>query len=821
MASIAERIAGALEARFASRLFYLGAIAVLLLVLFGAVPAGRVGWLLLLFVAARGAGLVREALRRPMTQTQWDQLYETTLEHYRALEPEAREEVAAELGAGPQATPEQLAQSVVEAQRLAYQPPRPLRELACEALGLLGFCLLGPFVVALHTREIVSFRSSESYAALAVAALCVALYVWPHRWKASDSLGERQALWWTLPVVPALVLGYLGIATDHTYLDPRRADRLELRAERVLALRNNVVAGAHADWVFDFASELERRGDRESAIAYYEKGVRLAPWSAGAHERLAALRQQLDPGAGASAPADPRPQASGLTPAEFAHRAYWVDDRPLQPPPACTHGSPSDRPSATTVVLLRIGEVSRRVTDAIGHVVREELALPVCLSPDVFPLPSPTRIRGLVFGRQWSERSLVDVVAPEILEKSAKSPIRFLVITGVDLYAENSNFVYSASYPWGALLSYARYGDLELEPETVRHFAAKQALAGLVKSFGIPTSPDPNCVTSYADGPEQFARKGNRPNAASFVSFRQRVDAIDARWRKHGTRGPEFYAQSVTGREDEVPLDELRGLAELGVPAAQTALGYRLMAGIGTPSDAAEGIHWIREAAWQGNAQAQMLLGSSYAIGRGVAKDPAEAEFWLRRAVDQGELLAHFQLATVYYEQRRFAEAAEVLRPAAARGLPQAQVMLSTLYRVGRGVAVDPEESVRWLELAAERGSADAQNNLGMALLNGEGIARDPRESVVWFDRAARQGLPNAQLSLASAYLTGEGVERDVTRGLAWLEIAAEGGLEPAVRQRSKLRDVFPDETRAQAEELADRIAAELRIESPTPMAPP
>lgn len=815
MTSIAERIAGVLEARLASRAFYLGVIAVLLLVLFGAVPAGRVGWLLLLFVTARGVGLMREGLRRPMTETQWAQYYEIQLERCRGLEPEARNQVAAELGADPRATPEQLARILVDAQRLVYQPPRPLRELVCEAVGLLGFGLLIPFVVALYTREIVSFRSSESYAALGAAALCVALYVWPHRWNPSEHLGERQALWWTLPVAPALVLGYLGITADHTYLDPRRADRLELRAERVLALRNNVVAGAHADWVFDFARELERRGDWERAIAYYEKGVALAPWSEAAHDRLAALTRQVDPGARASVPADPRPRASNLTPDEFAHLAFWGDGSPLRPPPTCTDRSQPAKISETTVVLLRIGEVPASITDAIGHVVREELGLPVCVSPGAFPLPSPTRIRGLVFGRQWSNQALVDVVSPTILEKSAAAPFKFLAITAVDIYSEGSNFVYSSTYPWGTLLSYARYGDLESEPDAVRHYAAKQALGALVKSFGVPTSPDPNCVTSYANGPEQFARKGNRPTAASFMLFRQRVDAIDARWREQGARGPEFYGHSGTGHDLEVPLEELRELAERGTPAAQTALGYRLMSGVGAPRDSAEGIRWIRAAASQGDAHAQMLLGSSYAIGKGIEKDPSEAEIWLRRAVDQGNLLAHFQLATVYYQQRRFAEAAEALRPAADRGLAQAQLLLATLYRVGRGVAVDPEESVRWLRLASDSGNADAQNNLGMALLIGEGVVRDPAESAVWFDRAARQGQPNAQLSLASAYLTGSGVEKDVVRGLAWLEIAADNGLESAVREQQNLRGAYPEEIRVRAGELANRIGAELRIDAP------
>jgi hypothetical protein len=150
----------------------------------------------------------------------------------------------------------------------------------------------------------------------------------------------------------------------------------------------------------------------------------------------------------------------------------------------------------------------------------------------------------------------------------------------------------------------------------------------------------------------------------------------------------------------------------------------------------------LREAASQDNAHAQMLLGSNYALGKGVEKDLSEAEAWLRRAADQGDQLAHFQLATVYYEQRRFADAVSVLRPAADRGLPQAQVMLATLYRIGRGVAVDLEESVRWRGWPPAGGNAEAQNNLDTLE---DGIA-DPGEVVVWFDRTPP--AVNAQLSL-------------------------------------------------------------------------
>jgi TPR repeat protein len=346
---------------------------------------------------------------------------------------------------------------------------------------------------------------------------------------------------------------------------------------------------------------------------------------------------------------------------------------------------------------------------------------------------------------------------------------------------------------------------------------AKQALGSLTKSFRVPTSPDTNCVTSYANGPDQFERKGNRPNAASFVLFRERVDAIDARWQASRTLGPEFYGDSAVVLDEAPELERIRALAARGMPAAQAALGHRLMAGAGVPRDRREGIRWIREAASQDSSYAQFLLGSSYARGDGVERDPAQAELWLRRAADQGDLLAHFQLATVYYEQRRFTEAVRSLRHAADRELPRAQVMLATMYRLGQGVPVDLEESTRLLTRAANRGSADAQNNLGMAYLTGDGVAApDPGKAAVWFERAARQGQVNAQFSLAMLHVRGQGVPVDEALGLAWLEIAAERGFQQAIQAREQLRGNVPEELGVRASELADRLAAELQLASST-----
>jgi len=61
--------------------------------------------------------------------------------------------------------------------------------------------------------------------------------------------------------------------------------------------------------------------------------------------------------------------------------------------------------------------------------------------------------------------------------------------------------------------------------------AAKQALAAIVKGFGLQPSSDPLCVTSYANGLPHFDAKGNRPIVETLAAFRERLRHRDDTWR--------------------------------------------------------------------------------------------------------------------------------------------------------------------------------------------------------------------------------------------------------------------------------------------------
>jgi TPR repeat protein len=70
-------------------------------------------------------------------------------------------------------------------------------------------------------------------------------------------------------------------------------------------------------------------------------------------------------------------------------------------------------------------------------------------------------------------------------------------------------------------------------------------------------------------------------------------------------------------------------LAERGVPAAQSYLGFMFQTGRGVPQNYTEAAMWYRRAAEQGDSLAQYSLGLLYDRGQGVPQNIVEAGKWL------------------------------------------------------------------------------------------------------------------------------------------------------------------------------------------------
>jgi TPR repeat protein len=120
-----------------------------------------------------------------------------------------------------------------------------------------------------------------------------------------------------------------------------------------------------------------------------------------------------------------------------------------------------------------------------------------------------------------------------------------------------------------------------------------------------------------------------------------------------------------------------------------------------------------------------------------------------------------------------YVEAARLFKRAADQGNADAQLYLGMLYREGKGLPRNDDESGVRFRKAAEQGSSEAQFNLGLMYYEGNGVPQDLAESARWYRLAARQGNGYAQTNLAHLYAEGLGVNRDDVRAHAWLYLAA------------------------------------------------
>ena len=68
------------------------------------------------------------------------------------------------------------------------------------------------------------------------------------------------------------------------------------------------------------------------------------------------------------------------------------------------------------------------------------------------------------------------------------------------------------------------------------------------------------------------------------------------------------------------------------------------------------------------------------------------------------------------------------------------------MYKLGKGVAQNDKEAVKWCRLAADQGHAPAQCSLGLSCERGKGVAQNGKEAVKWHRLAAGQGHAEAQV---------------------------------------------------------------------------
>lgn len=161
-------------------------------------------------------------------------------------------------------------------------------------------------------------------------------------------------------------------------------------------------------------------------------------------------------------------------------------------------------------------------------------------------------------------------------------------------------------------------------------------------------------------------------------------------------------------------LDLLRYASDASYPPASYQYGLALSEGERGDEYVAFGVNLIATAAREGNIDALAWCGHS--AMHGLHDEPID-----------------YELARGYLEK------------AAGEDQPLALSLLSRMYRMGLGVAVDPKVAFDLTLRAAEAGYPVAQYEAGEALYQGEGVEIDQPTAIDWLQRASDAGLPEAQ----------------------------------------------------------------------------
>ncbi len=186
---------------------------------------------------------------------------------------------------------------------------------------------------------------------------------------------------------------------------------------------------------------------------------------------------------------------------------------------------------------------------------------------------------------------------------------------------------------------------------------------------------------------------------------------------------------------------------------------------------------------------------------------------YYRQAAEHDHAEAQYVLATMYKTGRGLPQdsmlAADWYSRSAATGYPLAQFTMGNILMNGEGVPQNVPMALNLYRQAAEQDHAQAQYNLGVYYY-GIGTAENYRRAENWFSRAARLREPASQYALGRMYLSPhDGIRLDRVRAYAWFILAAANGHAEAKVEADKLEATLSSAERASARSLSRRLAAE------------
>ncbi|MGJ8640475.1 MAG: hypothetical protein ACSHYA_13895 [Opitutaceae bacterium] len=383
-------------------------------------------------------------------------------------------------------------------------------------LKLLPFSLIAfPAAVTLAVSEIVVMKAHYDWGALLIMGSALAAHLIILRIaKPYASIAAKLAFAISIIsviAVPALVL------TRHPYLNPFAENRSQLISDHVLGLKNNVVAGSHADYVFGYANELQIEGRLEDAVHYYLRGLYLDAENYEGHLAIAKVFRALK-------------QFNRARSHEASAQSIRLGSRTV------AFSTDQDSPTLDVigdieadkylVILVPVGTANRDLIEAAGSLVTKSLKHPVFLSTATLDLPPADRKRGLLVAPQHSTSSIYS----SFLEKPPfqhTGPVQIVLITDADVYMENTNFVFATSWykDHVSVVSYNRFKSPD--SNTLVSRLAKQILSSSIKAMRVPQANTLDCVTAYVDSRDQFDRKSIHLSPQTRRNYELRIKAFE------------------------------------------------------------------------------------------------------------------------------------------------------------------------------------------------------------------------------------------------------------------------------------------------------
>ncbi len=210
--------------------------------------------------------------------------------------------------------------------------------------------------------------------------------------------------------------------------------------------------------------------------------------------------------------------------------------------------------------------------------------------------------------------------------------------------------------------------------------------------------------------------------------------------------------------------------------------------------------------------QSQSAFGKMFQIGKQFAED-------VKKSVDESTIIQKLEekykpvanegddnsaatptfstdeeMGSLYYDKGDYRQAMRCYKKAVDAGSCCGMFWIGVMYRYGKGVERDYEESFRWFLKVAETESSDAGAAyalIGILYRHGNGVQMDEQEALQWFRKGADAGDASAMYYIGCMHQYGEGVAVDLNEALAWYRKAAEAGDKDA---RNKIRELTKQE---------------------------